>query len=397
MDEKEKAASATNPQQLHCKDTDSNPLTQAETYEDMPDFASMADAADFNPIEAITDDEPSFLDVGRIRIKAANRSMIDASKERDPEDLSFGETLFFEGEACCLFAEQGAGKSCFASQMGNEIARTGRRVLYIDYELSEKQFQIRNTDKDTGSMRVFAKTFYRAYTNPEAARKNYRADNGKSVEDLRLEDIENAAKALDVSVVIIDNLTYLCGQAEKGDAAGRLMDRLSELKVKYGWSLLVLAHTRKIPPYQAISANDLYGSSKQMDLFDSAFVIGKSAKDTNLRYLKQTKVRVCEFKYTSEHVRVFELDKSGGYLRFVPRGFSTEREHLKTDFEETDAVADTVAELHRQGKSVREIASTLQISKSKVGRIVQSVATAQTAGGGCTGNNASTLVKDELF
>ena len=50
-----------------------------------------------------------------------------------------------------------------------------------------------------------------------------------------------------------------------------------------------------------------------------------------------------------------------------------------------------------EGKSVREIASTLQISKSKVGRIVQSVATAQTAGGGCTGNNASTLVKDELF
>ena len=132
MDEKEKAASATNPQQLHCKDTDSNPLTQAETYEDMPDFTSMADAADFNPVEAITEDRPSRWEIGGIIVKHANRTMIDASQEPDKEDLTDGETLFFEGEVCCLYAEQGAGKSCFATQIGNEIARTGRRVLYID-------------------------------------------------------------------------------------------------------------------------------------------------------------------------------------------------------------------------------------------------------------------------
>ena len=393
MDEKEKAAFATDPQ-IHHKDTDSVSPTQIEPCEDMPDFTSMADAADFNPVEAITEDRPSRWEIGGIIVKHANRTMIDASQEPDKEDLSDGETLFFEGEVCCLFAEQGAGKSCFATQIGNDIARTGRRVLYIDYELSEKVFQQRNTDKATGKMRVFADTFFRAFTNPEAARKNYRADSGKSVEDQRIDDIENAAKAVNASVVIVDNLTKLCGQAEKGDAAARLMDRLLDLKVKYGWTLLVLAHTRKIPPYQAISANDLYGSSKQMDLFDSAFVIGKSAKDNNLRYIKQTKVRMCEFKYTSENVHVFELDKSGGYLRFVSRGFSTEREHLKTDFEQTDTVADNVLELHRQGKSVREIASTLQISKSKVGRIV---AMTNTSGNGNAVNNASTPVDDELF
>lgn len=393
MDEKEKAASATDPQ-FHHKDTDSVSPTQIEPCEDMPDFTSMADAADFNPVEAITDDEPSQWEIGGIIVKHANRTMIDASQEPDKEDLTDGETLFYEGEVCCLYAEQGAGKSCFATQIGNDIARAGRRVLYIDYELSEKVFQQRNTDKATGEMRVFADTFFRAFTNPEAARKNYRTDRGKSVEDMRIEDIENAAKAVDASVVIVDNLTKLCGQAEKGDAAAQLMERLLDLKVKYGWTLLVLAHTRKIPPYQAISANDLYGSSKQMDLFDSAFVIGKSAKDNNLRYIKQTKVRMCEFKYTSEHVHVFELDKSAGYLRFVSCGFSTEREHLKTDFEQTDVVADNVLELHRQGKSVREIAATLQISKSKVGRIV---AATHTSGNGHVVNNASTPVDDELF
>ncbi len=50
--------------------------------------------------------------------------------------------LWHEGEVCCLFADSNLGKSIFAVQMADEIARD-QNVLYVDCELSDKQFQLR--------------------------------------------------------------------------------------------------------------------------------------------------------------------------------------------------------------------------------------------------------------
>lgn len=44
--------------------------------------------------------------------------------------------------------------------------RRERRVLYMDCELSEKQFQLRYTDKETGLLHESPANFYRAEINP---------------------------------------------------------------------------------------------------------------------------------------------------------------------------------------------------------------------------------------
>ena len=74
---------------------------------------------------------------------------------------------------------------------------------------------------------------------------------------------------------------------EKGDAAGRLMIQLNNLKKRYGLSILVLAHTPKRSLDCPITSNDLAGSKRLYNFFDSVFVIGKSALDGGLRYVKQ--------------------------------------------------------------------------------------------------------------
>lgn len=60
------------------------------------------------------------------------------------------------------------------------------------------------------------------------------------------------------------------------------MMKLMNLKKQYGWSLLVIAHTPKRNLSSPITQNDLAGSKKLYNFFDSVVAIGKSAKVLDL-------------------------------------------------------------------------------------------------------------------
>ncbi len=58
-----------------------------------------------------------------------------------------GQLFGTRGELSCLFADSNVmGKSILAVQIADRIARTDN-VLYLDFELSEKQFQLRYTNE----------------------------------------------------------------------------------------------------------------------------------------------------------------------------------------------------------------------------------------------------------
>ena len=107
------------------------------------------------------------------------------------------------------------------------------------------------------------------------------------------------------------------------------MIQLNNLKKKYGLSLLVLAHTPKRSLDCPITSNDLAGSKRLYNFFDSVFAIGKSAQDGSLRYVKQLKVRYGTYSYDGDNVIIYEIEKVDCFLQFVHRGYSTEKEHLK--------------------------------------------------------------------
>lgn len=318
-----------------------------------------------NPLEAIRSEFetiPDTTDIGMLSIKSANRTLEDAARRPDPEQLYL--ELWYEGEVCCLFADSNLGKSIFAVQMADTISRT-RRVLYVDCELSDKQFQLRYTDKETGERHLFPDNLFRAEINPCAI-------GVERYEENIIKDIEMAAIRTSTNVIIIDNLTYLCNASEKGDVAGLFMMKLMSLKKKHGWSLLIIAHTPKRNMSNPITQNDLAGSKKLYNFFDSVFAIGQSAKDKRLRYVKQVKVRAGAFKYDSSNVIVYEIEKMGDFLGFEFKEFTTEADHLKqkTESELTQQELN-VLNLHKQGFSYRNIAEKIGISKSTVNNIVK--------------------------
>ena len=300
--------------------------------------------------------------VGIFTIKTANRTIQEAALRPDPISLYLG--LIYEGELSCMFSDSNLGKSIFAVQIATKIAEQ-MKVLYFDFELSDKQFQLRYTDEN-GVLNQFPDNLYRVEIDRDAL------DVSGDFEDAVMDNIEQAAVQTGAKVLIVDNLTYLCAASEKGDLAGRLMIRLMSLKKKYDITMLILAHTPKRLLTNPITQNDLAWSKKIFNFFDSVFAIGKSAKDENLRYIKQIKVRYGSFTYDSNNVIVSTIEKVGAFLQFVNIGYATEKEHLKEPSEkDVSQMIENIKQLRARGKSIREIAKELNISKTRVGKIVK--------------------------
>ena len=314
---------------------------------------------DLAKADAMRDSTPET--VGVLRIKTANETIIEALQRPDPKPLWL--SLWYEGEVCCLFADSNLGKSIYAVQIGENIALT-KKVLYFDFELSDKQFQLRYTDQDN-RLHHFSDNFFRVEIDRDSL-------DVASFEDTLINTIEAAALQYGAKILIIDNLTWLCCNSEQGDDAGRFMKRLMALKKKHDLSLLIIAHTPKRNLSSPITANDLAGSKKLYNFFDSCFAIGQSAKDCGLRYIKQMKNRHGEFVYDAENVIVCQIEKIDAFLQFTTIGYATEREHLKRPSEnDLSQEIISVKELNQEGLSVREIARQLNMSKSKVHRILK--------------------------
>lgn len=301
---------------------------------------------------------------GMFTVRTANRTIQEAANRPDPVPLWM--TLWYEGEVCCLFADSNLGKSIYAVQIASSIAKT-RKVLYFDFELSDKQFQLRYTNMETGKCHEFPPNLYRVEIT-----RDFDYPDG-SFEDALIMEIEQLSLKADCRILIIDNLSYLCMTSEKGEDAGRLMSRLMELKRRHGLSMLILAHTPKRQLNMPITQNDLAGSKKLYNFFDSVFAIGKSAKDGNLRYIKQLKVRYGCFEYGADNVIVCSIEKEDDFLQFVTVGYATESSHLKEiTNEEKGRLKDEAKALHSQGISYREIAKQLAISKTTAERYCKS-------------------------
>lgn len=247
--------------------------------------------------------------------------------------------------------------------MADEIART-RNVLYVDCELSDKQFQLRYCNQETGERHIFPEGLLRAEVNPYAI-------GAQSYEETIISDIESAAEQKGCKIIIIDNLTYLCNSSDKSVDAGIFMMKLMALKKKRNLSLLIIAHTPKRDLSSAITQNHLAGSKKLYNFFDSVFAIGMSAKDNRLRYVKQIKVRAGAFTYDASNIIVYEVDKINGFLQFIFREYATEQDHLRhRESSEVSEQEMQVIELDRQGMSCRKIAEQMRISKSTVNNIL---------------------------
>ena len=314
-------------------------------------------------------------EVGLLIVRSAN-GWIDEAKSMAIPNMLFDE-LWFEGEICFLFAEANQGKSILAVQIADSISRgtsikgfkmeaRAQSVLYFDFELTAKQFEKRYS--------IDYKDHYRWHNNFKRIEINPDADppDGVLFEEFLNQSMEQAIIQTGSKVLIIDNITFLQTETEKTKDAALLMKYLKALKNKYGLSLLVLAHCPKRDASRPLGRNDLQGSARLNQFADSMFAIGASAKDSQLKYLKQVKVRSAAYKYDSENVAVCQIYQPGSFVMLEWMRFSSEQEHLKQPAEkETVSLTDRILELHEQGKTQTEIAHEVGVSQPTVGRKIK--------------------------
>lgn len=309
-------------------------------------------------------------------VKPANQ-WIDEAKRRPIPSMLFSE-LWHEGELCILFSSTGLGKSVLAVQIGNSISSGSRisgfknetpaqTVLYFDFELSDKQFEQRYSKK-YGNHYLFDENFIRIELNPDADKPEKQTE-----EEYLINSIERCIDDTGTKILIFDNLTYLRSDTEKAKDALPLMKKLKTLKKKYDLSILALAHTPKRDASKPITKNDLSGSIMLMNFCDSSFAIGASTLDSNVRYIKQIKERFTENLYGENNIIVCQIEKPGNFLQFAHIGFGKESDYLRSISEsEKQVIEEKVIQLHREGKSYREIGNELNISHMKAQRIIKS-------------------------
>jgi hypothetical protein len=308
-----------------------------------------------------------------LKIKTANEWVEEARLQPDLKML-FG-SLWYEGEVCLLFASSNLGKSVLAVQIAEAVARgqksnlplpvncSPKRVLYIDSELSPKQFQMRCTEGD--SSYAYSKNLYRAEIDRKKLLQGY------TIEKLILGAIEKAIQEHQVEVIILDNICALRIDLEKSTEAVNLMSGLQQFQEEQGVSILILAHTPKRAPNQPITDNDLAGSKVLMNLADSAFTIGASQQDSGFRYIKQIKVRNSEKLYGTENVMLCELRKENEFLGFFFLDYDSEQQHLqqKSNGKSQEEELSLVRQLLKDGYSQRQISEHMEMSLGKVNKL----------------------------
>ena len=273
-----------------------------------------------------------------------------------PPLVSLYPNIVLEGDLSIIFGQSGIGKTIFAMQIARYIAENGKRVLYVDCEMTPRQLGNRYETAN------FPPTFLRA----EMDREN-------PAEDV-LKGIEEAATANHVEVVFIDNITALGQSLDRSADAGTLMASLNTLKKKYNWTLVVLNHVPKMfSGNVALSLSAMQGSAKLNQLIDDAIGIAQSSIDSNLVYVKQCKWRNGELTMGADNVAIYERGKDQyGNLGFTERGFSTEQEHLNTESgNDREKMKADVVQLYKRGLTQTEIAKELSISQSTVSRVLK--------------------------
>ena len=313
-------------------------------------------------------EKPNLTDI--FSAMTANETIEAAKVQKNPKKL--WKEFWIENEVCCLFADANVGKSILAVQISNAIAeKLGKdeTVLYYDFELSKKQFELRYTDEKNKSTFKFNDKFIRVELDSDKV-KEYCESTNTNFDEVIMQAIEANINKYNSKVIVVDNLSWLVNMKDTATTAGLLMKNLCSIKKKYGISILVLSHTPKRNLGSPLTQNSLSGSKKLTNFFDAMFAVGMSLKDPSLRYIKQIKVRTGEFKYGADHVELCKIEKNGSFLGFTHVGYSSEEEQLKGDKTSASTSVKTLTK-KLKGKRINKRMFRSQLASAQIDLVSQ--------------------------
>lgn len=310
--------------------------------------------------------------------QSLNSMMMEEQRKPVPEILwggdGNGNALWFENEFAILFGRTNTGKSLYAVQIAEHISgRLGRTVLYLDLELSMKQFQERYTSRD-GELHIWPDNLHR----PDLSM----VGDGLYDSGRFLPLIRKMMAKVNARVLILDNLTFLVNNGGmKAEDVKPICQEFCNW-AKEGYSILVVNHTPKIQPFTPLDINHCLGSSMLTNFVQSVFAIGTDSSNPSTgRYVKQLKSRNGRIVWEGNHVIPYVIDKTldPTMLRFI-QSAQLHQTGMDTQIpiqtaRECDLLKDAdnmqleqIRKLHGQGMSNRKIAGELNLSPTTVGK-----------------------------
>ena len=327
----------------------------------------------------LPDQQPSFISVSHFNDYLEEGRRMDAPKE-------LIRHIVVEHEVTFLFGDTGLGKSILAMQMACLMARLGKRVLYVNFELSQQQLAQRYPNYQ------FPDTFY-------IANIDYTKMHDVTEQSLILDEIQRLALELDIEVVIIDNFTNLCINSKEGSEAGNIMLQLMSLRMTHNWTMVILAHVPKRKPGDPLTLNDLAGSKILSNIADNVIGLNKSKKDKDMRYVIQLKYRSFPIELDYKNVQELHLTTSDNWLHFEYGDYDEERAHLpRSRDEKAELERDIVRELKEpNGLAYRQIADKLGTSLGTVQRTAKSYGLNRKVEKSCKSEKTQQTNKSDLF
>lgn len=330
------------------------------------------------PLSHTAATRPIFANVPIIR---SARQRLEDAVNLPPIDQLIGP-VWQSGELHLMFGDTGSGKSVFGVQIADALSKGTNvlpelknesdpmRCLYYDFELSDKQFLKRYT-AENGDHHLFSDNLFIDNVDfPLLMAENPLLPFGELLQEKIKHDLEIFA----AKVLFIDNLTYLHTQsASDPQAALEVMRFLDGIKREFQISILVIAHTPKIPNNLPLTINHLAGSKMLSNFADGVSAVGKSEMGKEMRYLKQIKPsRSAELYFDRENVLSMELAHTDGFLHFESSQCESEFKHLRVDETPKDERKLQALDLAKGGESIRDIAKIINVSKSTVANWIKS-------------------------
>lgn len=264
------------------------------------------------------------------------------------------DKLILEGESTTIFGDTNSGKSVLAVQIANEISKT-RRTLYLDLEMSAKQFQMRYTN-EKGDMYTFEENLFIAHLVDSPI------FDAKTVFEQRFIDGLEEQIHMGVKCIILDNMSMLYqGDTDNSSYVAKFVAALKQLCKEYFVTLILIDHTKKRNHFTPISLNDLNGSKMKSNLVDNVLVVSQSSQGKEFRYIKHLKSRSSEIIYTELNVAVHKLVKKDSFLCLDFLRTDNEYNHLRKKIKiDKNARNNRILELKEQDIPNTQIAKIIQ-------------------------------------
>lgn len=274
--------------------------------------------------------------------------------------------LWQEGELTVLFGPTNTGKSVLAVDIADAIAHgrglfdgllptsSPKRVLYVDFELSEGQFAIRYKG------RLFSDQLFRA--TPD-----YDFIDVKGFRQAVVIDMLEFCKQSRADVLIVDNLSNVNPDNTQAGEAAILVQDFRRIKNQLGISIMLIGHTPKIIPSQSVDLANLAGSAQLTNLIDSCFALNRAGNGQV--YIKQLKQRNDQQIFGSDNVILGKVHKEE-YVKFCYLGQRKEADLLNhsSDFAARDA---QIRNDYESGQfTQRQLAERYGIGKSRINEII---------------------------